>query len=188
MFMFHCFICCAFCCCAALTIEHAWRIRHEMEEKYGFPCPSSLKPTNISSPEGGLNQIRDSCEIQGDIRLVPFYDIKNARDAVDKYVAELNEKKFGQLSTRGPSSYVLKHEEHGSFGAITWKWHRYVGLYSKLRFLFLGIILVLQFAIVSCTISRSLSFSFFTTPHQLFFSSSTYFLTYDQRGYEWPCL
>jgi hypothetical protein len=49
--------------------------RHPKEVEYGFPCQSSMKATNVICPEGSLNQIRGSCTIQGDIRMVPFYKV-----------------------------------------------------------------------------------------------------------------
>ncbi len=34
---------------------------------------SSLKPTQIRTPPGSLNQIPGSCIVEGDVRFTPFY-------------------------------------------------------------------------------------------------------------------
>lgn len=46
--------------------------------------------TILQTAEGGLNQIPPWTEVQGDIRLTPFYDINVCRKKVESYVAELN--------------------------------------------------------------------------------------------------
>jgi acetylornithine deacetylase len=56
-----------------------------------FVSSSSMKPTKISSlPDGSLNQIPARCVIQGDIRVVPFYRIRDVQEILSRYVEELN--------------------------------------------------------------------------------------------------
>jgi acetylornithine deacetylase len=62
-----------------------------------------MKPTQVSCPKGGLNQIPGECTISGDIRLTPFYKVEDARDAVMKYVEEINAD-LSSLPMRGPCS------------------------------------------------------------------------------------
>lgn len=81
--------------------------RDPREDIYNFRTCSTLKPTQISCTEGSLNQIPPVCTIQGDIRLAPFYDISNARAAMERWVAEINanpQETLGGLSNRGPHS------------------------------------------------------------------------------------
>lgn len=83
---------------------------HEREAEYGFPSSSSLKPTQTSCAPGGLNVINPWCDIEGDIRLIPFYRIKDCKASVEKYVQELNRDNFAALkamnspTVRGPNS------------------------------------------------------------------------------------
>jgi len=100
---------------------------HEREEEYGFPCSSSLKPTQIAVPESGINQIPGECTVKGDIRLIPFYSIKDAVKVVDDAVAQLREERFEslhQMAHRGPDArYVLKKREGDDEPAVfEWKW------------------------------------------------------------------
>lgn len=79
---------------------------HEREAEYGFPCSSSLKATRVSAPDGGLNQIKGTASLSGDIRLIPFYKIADAKAAVERCVRELNEGGLDEaLRPAGPSSY-----------------------------------------------------------------------------------
>ena len=82
----------------------------EQETKYNFQAASSMKPTQWSVAEGSVNQIPPHCTITGDIRLTPFYKVKDATDAVKRYVAELNADLEG-IPTRGPNAkYTLPDE------------------------------------------------------------------------------
>ena len=57
---------------------------HPEEERYQFATPSTMKPTQTRISEGAVNQLPAWTEIEGDIRLTPFYV---AQDAVDKVTA-----------------------------------------------------------------------------------------------------
>lgn len=37
--------------------------------------PSTMKPTQITYPQGSVNQIPGECTVGGDVRLTPFYDV-----------------------------------------------------------------------------------------------------------------
>lgn len=98
------------------------------EKTYLFSTGSSLKPTQMESQKGSLNQICAETTIHGDIRLSPFYDITEVMARVDEYINDLNEE-VDQLPTRGPDSkFVLGNDveiQHGETrrGSIEWKWN-----------------------------------------------------------------
>ena len=95
---------------------------HELEKKYNFLSCSTMKPTQIKVPKGGLNQLPPNCTISGDIRLTPFYDLTKVRARVEEYVAEMNADIDG-VATRGPmSKYTLPEEAGGNVGKLEIKW------------------------------------------------------------------
>ena len=49
-----------------------------------------MKPTQISVPKGGLNQLPPSCKVSGDIRLTPFYKVADVKKSVEEYVVDIN--------------------------------------------------------------------------------------------------
>ena len=49
-----------------------------------------MKPTQVTSAPGGVNQLPPWTEIKGDIRLTPFYDIDQCVEKIKDYVKELN--------------------------------------------------------------------------------------------------
>ncbi|XP_004511787.1 acetylornithine deacetylase [Cicer arietinum] len=80
---------------------------HPQEQVYGFATPSTMKPTQWSYPGGGINQIPGECTISGDVRLTPFYNVKDVMKKLQEYVADINEN-IQKLESRGPvSKYVL---------------------------------------------------------------------------------
>ncbi|XP_043696286.1 acetylornithine deacetylase [Telopea speciosissima] len=83
---------------------------HPKEQVYKFATPSTMKPTQWIYPAGGVNQIPYECTISGDVRLTPFYDIKNVKTKLQEYVDDINAN-IEKLDTRGPvSKYVLPEE------------------------------------------------------------------------------
>ncbi|XP_020217011.1 acetylornithine deacetylase [Cajanus cajan] len=83
---------------------------HPREQVYGFATPSTMKPTQWSYPGGGINQIPGECTISGDVRLTPFYNVKDVMKKLQEYVNNINEN-IQKLETRGPvSKYVLPDE------------------------------------------------------------------------------
>jgi len=93
---------------------------HPSETDYNFATPSTMKPTQISVPKGGLNQLPPTCKVSGDIRLTPFYDVKEVQEAVKGYVDDINAN-LSSLATRGPCSKYEVPNKKGSlnfyFGA-----------------------------------------------------------------------
>ena len=73
-----------------------------------------MKPTQMEMFQGSINQIPAWAKVSGDIRLTPFYEVKDVMTAVEKYVEELNAG-IQYLDTRGPCS---KYDLPG--GAADW--------------------------------------------------------------------
>ncbi|CAB4279219.1 unnamed protein product [Prunus armeniaca] len=87
---------------------------HPKEEVYGFATPSTMKPTQWSYPGGGINQIPAECTISGDVRLTPFYNVKDVMEKLQEYVDDINEN-IGKLDSRGPvSNLTLSFDETSS--------------------------------------------------------------------------
>eukprot|EP01095_Lingulamoeba_sp_RSL-Kostka_P003418 TRINITY_DN143_c0_g4_i1.p1 TRINITY_DN143_c0_g4~~TRINITY_DN143_c0_g4_i1.p1 ORF type:complete len:447 (-),score=183.82 TRINITY_DN143_c0_g4_i1:162-1475(-) len=106
---------------------------HPKEELYNFQTPSTMKPTQISCPKGGLNQIPPSCTISGDIRLTPFYDIDTVKNTIDGYVKDILEN-LDDLDQRGPvSKYILPEENLKGELAIEWGQHCLPGVACSLE-------------------------------------------------------
>ncbi|MCO5604785.1 hypothetical protein L7F22_058956 [Adiantum nelumboides] len=83
---------------------------HPQEAVYGFATPSTMKPTQVTYPGGGVNQIPGECTITGDVRLTPFYNVKDVVTKIQEYVDDLN-KNITDLESRGPvSKYTLPDE------------------------------------------------------------------------------
>ncbi|CAL0314355.1 unnamed protein product [Lupinus luteus] len=83
---------------------------HPQEQVYGFATPSTMKPTQWSYPGGGINQIPGECTISGDVRLTPFYNVKDVMEKLQEYVDDINEN-IEKVESRGPvSKYVLPDE------------------------------------------------------------------------------
>jgi len=51
-----------------------------------------MKPTQISCAAGNVNDIPEWTEVQGDVRLTPFYTIYQCREKLQEYVWDLNNK------------------------------------------------------------------------------------------------
>jgi len=102
----------------------------KQEEAYKFETGSSMKPTQISCPPGGTNQIPGSCTITGDIRLTPFYDVDVVKAKVAQYVRELD---VTQLATRGWSRFELPAEQLKGALQLKWLGHPYKGVACNLQ-------------------------------------------------------
>lgn len=100
--------------------------RHPKEQDYNFTTQSTFKPTQVSCSAGTLNQIPAECTIQGDIRLTPFYDMKDVCAKIEGYVAEINANPaiVEDPEFRGPhSKYVLyENGEVSEKAEIALKW------------------------------------------------------------------
>jgi len=103
---------------------------HPKEKDYKFECGSSMKPTQINTPAGSLNQIPGSCTIGGDIRLTPFYDVMAARRKLEEYVKELD---VNQLPTRGAAKHELKEEKLKGTLSLKWMGSPYQGVAVNLE-------------------------------------------------------
>ena len=57
-----------------------------------------MKPTQIKCSEGSINQLPPWTEIQGDIRVTPFYDIKDCLEKVEGYIRDISNGKALALS------------------------------------------------------------------------------------------
>ncbi|XP_038887566.1 acetylornithine deacetylase-like [Benincasa hispida] len=80
------------------------------ESDYGFETPSTMKPTQWSYPGGGLNQIPGESTIAGDVRLTPFYEVKDVVAKIQAYADDINAN-VEDLESRGPvSKYTLPEE------------------------------------------------------------------------------
>jgi acetylornithine deacetylase len=93
---------------------------HPQEKLYNFATPSTMKPTQIKCSEGGLNQIPAWCEIRGDIRLTPFYNMAKCIEKVQTYSHELHEDvpRLHNEVVRGPCSrYKIAADTEGQHHA-----------------------------------------------------------------------
>lgn len=103
---------------------------HAREQVYAFASPSSFKPTQTKCAEGSLNQIPPWAEVEGDIRLTPFYDVDACMRAVEQYAADINAN-ITALPTRGPSRYEIKGANGEALRGtvkLTWSGHAMRGI------------------------------------------------------------
>jgi acetylornithine deacetylase len=80
---------------ATRTLEE-WFLRtypaHAQEERYGFPGPSSLKPTVVQAANRSFTTIPGRVRVSGDIRLTPFYDMSEVLDGARRCIEQLDER------------------------------------------------------------------------------------------------
>lgn len=96
--------------------------RLPQEDVYNFSTGSTMKPTQISCTPGSLNQIPPLCTIEGDIRLSPFYDVKDANAAVQRWVDEINADPAILHGHHGPhSKYTLPEENLLGRVKLSWQ-------------------------------------------------------------------
>lgn len=69
-------------------IQHAWLL------VVSFWLSHVTCRLTIQTAEGSVNQLPPWTEVQGDIRLTPFYDIDECVKKVEDYVAELNKGQY----------------------------------------------------------------------------------------------
>jgi len=87
--------------------------RTEQENTYNFATCSTLKPTQVRSDAGAINQIPSHCVVEGDVRLSPFYDVADVKAALTRYIDEINADPtiLENPAVRGPhSKYTLPSE------------------------------------------------------------------------------
>jgi acetylornithine deacetylase len=87
--------------------------RDPREDEYNFTTCSTMKPTQISCTPGSLNQLPPECTVEGDIRLSPFYDFKDVKAALLRYVEEYkaNPASF-ESGNHGPHSKFYLTEDN----------------------------------------------------------------------------
>ena len=66
-------------------------LQHASEDRYKFATPSTLKPTQVRCSEGSINQIPPWTEVQGDVRLTPFYGIHGCLEKIKGYIKDMND-------------------------------------------------------------------------------------------------
>ncbi|KAE8905384.1 Acetylornithine deacetylase [Phytophthora fragariae] len=76
----------------------------DKEKEYNYSCPSTMKPTRIESSVNGLNQIPPWAKIAGDVRLSPFYEMKEMIAKMTAFVDGLNANITSLEGHRGPVS------------------------------------------------------------------------------------
>jgi len=98
--------------------------RHPREGDYNYATQSTLKPTQIRCSPGAINQLPPDCIVEGDIRLTPFYDIFQVKDAVQSYVDEINADPtlIENPAHRGPHSKysLLPNEDKAGVLQLSW--------------------------------------------------------------------
>lgn len=91
-----------------------------LESKYNYATPSTMKPTQCSTPSTAINQLPPWAQMSGDIRLTPFYKVDDVKAKVEQYVADINANLWSLEPTRGPcSKYTLPTGEVGKL-ELTW--------------------------------------------------------------------
>lgn len=75
--------------------------RDPREDIYNYTTCSTMKPTQIHSTVGSLNQIPPVCTIEGDCRVSPFYDVKDVKLAMEAAADAINANPQEVLSTFG---------------------------------------------------------------------------------------
>ena len=108
---------------------------HPLEKEYNFATQSTFKATRIQSLTGAVNQIPGDCTIEGDVRLAPFYDVKDVRTLIEATVAEINTNPtiLEGLTNHGPhSKYTLPLENLQGKITLTWLFAGENGVACKL--------------------------------------------------------
>jgi len=97
---------------------------HEQEAVYAFSSASTMKPTRSSGPDNSVNQVPAWYEVEGDIRLTPFYNAAACVETMKKHVADLNANPDSLSGSRGDfSKYIIQEEDTPEplKGKITWE-------------------------------------------------------------------
>lgn len=94
------------------------------EAQYGYPTPSSMKPTVSAATGNGCNQVPERASCDGDIRMTPFYDLDDAQRRIAGWVEELNAQlrrgDFAPSPLRGTATrYKL---DDGTAGSLRLEW------------------------------------------------------------------
>ena len=85
--------------------------RDPREDTYNYTTCSTMKPTQIRSTVGSLNQIPPVCTIEGDCRVSPFYDVKKVKEVLEAAAATINADPQGVLANFG-NQYHGPHSKY----------------------------------------------------------------------------
>eukprot|EP00123_Amoebidium_parasiticum_P015306 comp22886_c0_seq1/m.36173 comp22886_c0_seq1/g.36173 ORF comp22886_c0_seq1/g.36173 comp22886_c0_seq1/m.36173 type:complete len:441 (-) comp22886_c0_seq1:546-1868(-) len=106
---------------------------HAMEANYPFATSSTMKPTLVKIADGSLNALPGKCTLAGDIRIIPFYDVDEAKATMLKWVDEINAN-IDSLPKRGPfSPYHLPNENRSGRIELTFNSHGNRGIACDLN-------------------------------------------------------
>lgn len=93
---------------------------------------SSLKPTRVSQPEGGVTNIPHESTFRGDVRFLPFFPTEQIKAAIEGYVKDLNEsviRRHGLSSSGGFDRFMIPNPKKTEAddkpmiqGLIEWSW------------------------------------------------------------------
>lgn len=88
---------------------------HLDESRYGFGSPSSLKATVIAVDNRGITTIPGTARVEGDLRLTPFYDMAEVKQATAAFVADLGLRlEHGEV----PAGYPRVRTQAGKAGTL----------------------------------------------------------------------
>lgn len=96
---------------------------HPDEGRWGFLTASTLKPTVISVPNNKITKVPGSAVVEGDVRLTPFYDMREAIEGAVAFVSELDRRiesgdlpeGFPRVRTVGGQRGSVRLERKGRF-------------------------------------------------------------------------
>lgn len=90
---------------------------NENDKEYKFEIGSTLKPTQIRTPPGSINQIPRQCIVQGDLRSTPTNVATEMQAKVLSYVKDFNAN-IDEEKCMGYEKFVLEDAR----GHVEWKW------------------------------------------------------------------
>jgi acetylornithine deacetylase len=93
---------------------------HPEEKRYAFLAPSSMKSTVVLASNNKISKIPGSVHLEGDVRLTPFYEMKDAVAGATKFIADLDARlERGDI----PKGFPHVRAADGRRGtlALTWK-------------------------------------------------------------------
>ncbi len=92
---------------------------HAEEKRYAFLAPSSMKSTVVIAANNKVSKIPGSVTVEGDVRLTPFYDMKDAVAGATKFIAGLDARiEKGDL----PKGFPQVRAADGRRGTLALKW------------------------------------------------------------------
>jgi acetylornithine deacetylase len=92
---------------------------HPEEARYGFPTPSTFKPTLIEVPNRGISNIPGSARVQGDFRLTPFHDMARTQAAVVSAAQQLSSR---VARDDAPDGFPRVRTVDGRRGSVDFQW------------------------------------------------------------------